>query len=550
MSAQSPNQFPTSGERKLNFDEMLQQAEAQACANPNIGRAPLQCESQVYVGIFFDGTGNNMHLDFEVPPPEKRKHTNVVKLYQAFRDAKPEGYFPIYIPGIGTPFPEIGDTHHKGEWFNTGTTSGDKGEQRILWAMIQLLNAPQRYVKKGNFPLIDDLEAKSWCNMLAGVPASARQVPFKTWQSQLKNTLYAYKPKITTLNVSVFGFSRGAAEARVFVNWLMDVCERTANGWLFAGIPLNVQFLGIFDTVASVGVADFRGDATLAGHMSWADNALQIHPAVRRCVHMVAAHEVRATFPLDSARVHGQYPGNVQEIMYPGAHSDVGGGYAPGAIGVYPRMEDNLSVFAGQDMYHAARIAGVPMVPWDNLDKTFRDTWLPSKELIRAYNGYLNTCGVSAGPVDEMHRQHMGLYHSYRYKWRNEFTTRKMAYRHARTAAEQQSLLKVQNRFLQAIALGVAPADRVSTSPAAEASLVEQKHMKLVKLGIQIPVEAKQHIEVARHIQPERVTPEIDFLFDWFVHDSVAGTLAEGLDEYMLNGMGAAKFRQIFKGND
>ncbi|MCB5206624.1 T6SS phospholipase effector Tle1-like catalytic domain-containing protein [Methylovorus mays] len=549
MSAQSPNQFPTSGERKPSFDDMLQQAEAHAIANPNIGRLPKQCESQVYVGIFFDGTGNNMHLDFEVPPPEKRKHTNVVKLYQAFRDAKPEGYFPIYIPGIGTPFPEIGDTHNKDEFINTGAMFGDKGEHRILWAMIQLLNAPQRYVKRGNFPLLPDAEAKVWCDKLApiSVPSAMRVAQFKRWQFELQNTLYAYKPKITTLNVSVFGFSRGAAEARVFVNWLMEVCERTANGWLFGGIQLNVQFLGLFDTVASVGLANTMGDTTASGHMSWADNTLQIHPAVRRCVHMVAAHEVRASFPLDSARVHGQYPGNVQEIMYPGAHSDVGGGYAPGAIGVYPRMGDNLSVFAGQDMYHAARIAGVPMVLWDNLDPDIRKSLLPSNELIRAYNGYLNACGVSAGPVDEMHRQHMGLYHSYRYKWRNEFTTRKMAYRHARTAAEQQSLLKVQNRFLQAMAFGVTPPDKTGISPVAAAQLFERKH---IELGLQMTAEGKQRMEVARYIQPERVTPEIDFLFDWFVHDSMAGALGDGLDEFKYNIMGAARFRRVFKGND
>ncbi|MCB5207044.1 T6SS phospholipase effector Tle1-like catalytic domain-containing protein, partial [Methylovorus mays] len=443
------------------------------------------------------------------------------------------------------------DTHNKDEFINTGAMFGDKGEHRILWAMIQLLNAPQRYVKRGNFPLLPDSEAKVWCDKLApiSVPSAMRVTQFKRWQFELQNTLYAYKPKITTLNVSVFGFSRGAAEARVFVNWLMEVCERTAHGWLFAGIPLNVQFLGLFDTVASVGVADTMGGGTLAGHMSWADNTLQIHPAVRRCVHMVAAHEVRATFPLDSARVHGRYPGNVQEIMYPGAHSDVGGGYAPGAIGVYPRMGDNLSVFAGQDMYHAARIAGVPLVPWQKLPDFVSSALLPSKELIRAYNGYLNACGVSAGPVDEMHRQHMGLYHSYRYKWRNEFTTRKMAYRHARTAAEQQGLLKVQNRFLQTICFGLVDPLSGDQSPASAAALFE----KMSKASGAPMTEADQPrmaMAVARSIAPERVTPEIDFLFDWFVHDSMAGALAEGLNEFRFNSMGAARFRTIFKGND
>ena len=32
-------------------------------------------------------------------------------------------------------------------------------------------------------------------------------------------------PKIERIRVSIFGFSRGAAEARVFANWLKDACD-------------------------------------------------------------------------------------------------------------------------------------------------------------------------------------------------------------------------------------------------------------------------------------------------------------------------------------
>ena len=46
-----------------------------------------------------------------------------------------------------------------------------------------------------------------------------------------------------------------AAQARTFVNWLFEVCQQDGGGWTLAGIPLRVQFLGLFDTVASVGAA-------------------------------------------------------------------------------------------------------------------------------------------------------------------------------------------------------------------------------------------------------------------------------------------------------
>ncbi|MDW9256591.1 hypothetical protein C7S16_0831 [Burkholderia thailandensis] len=38
----------------------------------------------------------------------------------------------------------------------------------------------------------------------------------------------------------------------------------------------------------------------------------------------MSAHEVRQAFPLDSVRVDKTYPGNCEEVVYPGVHSDVG----------------------------------------------------------------------------------------------------------------------------------------------------------------------------------------------------------------------------------
>nr|WP_237543803.1 DUF2235 domain-containing protein [Pseudomonas syringae] len=43
---------------------------------------------------------------------------------------------------------------------------------------------------------------------------------------------------------------------------------------------------------------------------------------------MVAGFEQRSCFPLDSIRNEdGQYPADTYEVVYPGVHSDVGGGY-------------------------------------------------------------------------------------------------------------------------------------------------------------------------------------------------------------------------------
>lgn len=75
---------------------------------------------------------------------------------------------------------------------------------------------------------------------------------------------------------------------------------------------------------------------------------------VRRCVHMVAAHEPRGSFPLDliDCSMDGR-----EEIVYRGVHSDVGGGYGPGEQGRGRDDADKLSQVPLLDMYREARKA-------------------------------------------------------------------------------------------------------------------------------------------------------------------------------------------------
>lgn len=175
------------------------------------------------------------------------------------------------------------------------------------------------------------------------------------------------KPEILALRLYVYGFSRGAAQARTFCNWLQAlVTTTTPDGvteYRFAGLPISIQFLGLFDTVAAVGLADSVPFA--AGHMSWADETMRLpdddtrlpedRRFLERCVHLVSAHEQRASFPLDSIRRcdrradgslikdgQSRYRANTEEFIYPGMHSDVGGGYPPGDQGKAPKEQGLL----------------------------------------------------------------------------------------------------------------------------------------------------------------------------------------------------------------
>lgn len=96
------------------------------------------------------------------------------------------------------------------------------------------------------------------------------------------------------------------------------------------GVKVSVEFLGLFDTVPAVGIANVVPGFT--GHNGWAGQTQPLPQSglIKRCYHLVAAHEQRQAFSLDSIRTAaGRYLPNTQEVVYPGMHSDVGGGILP-----------------------------------------------------------------------------------------------------------------------------------------------------------------------------------------------------------------------------
>ncbi|PAM78477.1 hypothetical protein CES87_31185 [Pseudomonas sp. ERMR1:02] len=87
----------------------------------------LDCCHSLHISLFFDGTNNNEFND-----TKKNHPSNIAKLFHASiqgNKAKDNGYFPYYMPGVGTPFPEIGelDYSEKGLTFARGGRIGSTG---------------------------------------------------------------------------------------------------------------------------------------------------------------------------------------------------------------------------------------------------------------------------------------------------------------------------------------------------------------------------------------------------------------------------------------
>lgn len=362
------------------------------------------CFQKIWFSYFFDGTGNNLEADVKL-----EKHSNIARLYRAHQRTNVAiGIHSIYIPGIGTYFREIGDPGGTVR----GAAFGALGEGRLNFA----LNEFDRFLK----------------SPLARATSSINA--------------------ISDISVAVFGFSRGAALARAFVNLLMETrCNYKGGKWTLknGGWPLRFRFMGLFDTVASVGqpmsrnntdyynplISDVRGmlnermsdyqdtqpvqlafshrglpgadpaPGRHAGHESWGRN-LHIHESVEEVRHFIAAHEIRNSFPLDSISTfrNGRIikPAHFYETIYPGAHSDVGGGYAVGEGGKSLLPEESLSLIPLRHMYDFSVNKKIPMLPENKL---YQSDFKTSASLVEVYNKYLIAVGGATSIGDGVNRQ-------------------------------------------------------------------------------------------------------------------------------------------------
>lgn len=244
--------------------------------------------------------------------PVKCGPTNVAKLHELFKETEFDGDDAdnvrrrIYIRGVGT---------REGEGIET------KGAARIGLATGSFIQGGEDRIPEAGEQLLREIRdvSSTWGSM----PAS--------------------------ITIDIFGFSRGAALARHFVNVVLAGIPDTSrkpvpvNGenlpfgemvtvggrdgktsasaspfrsqLRYPSLPnVTIRFLGLFDTVGSFFMPgnDDEGCFDLGLPQGCAQHI----------VHLVAAQEWRENFPLTSI-----IPGEGEEIVMAGAHADIGGGY-------------------------------------------------------------------------------------------------------------------------------------------------------------------------------------------------------------------------------
>ncbi len=254
--------------------------------------APGACatcpQEVVRIGVFFDGTGNNKEVD--IP---KQRTTNVAKLWYVYIHDESK-LARAYYHGVGS-------SGGLDSFF--GGAFGADGKARV---MRQIEIVSEFFTRGTN-----------------GVAAD----------------------KV----IDVYGFSRGAAQARDFINEIRNrgIPDRTQPPEKYDDVyvgfdmpPVQVPVyprirgiragvMGIFDTVSSFGLA---GNNVDIGYNFTVDPFY-----IQKVIHLVAEDETRANFCVQSIRgedAQGPEPlpgegTRMIEMAIPGAHSDVGGGYEP-----------------------------------------------------------------------------------------------------------------------------------------------------------------------------------------------------------------------------
>ena len=358
--------------------------------------AKQSCSDIVNISVFFDGTGNNKDVDEPI-----KRWSNPARLWQAAQLLIDEDIpnYAIYVSGVGTPFNGTAT-----DWMDeklmaledsaTGGLAGGGGTRRTEFGQSNVNDQLRAALTQNAAKL--NISLKPY--LAKGKPAN---------MSGLAAALEAHG-LITIINLSIFGFSRGAALARAFSNDMLKECVTGKDGVTrYNGVPIRIHFMGLFDTVASFGVPAKNVDTPFN------EKNLVVPHAVERCVHYIAAQELRFSFPVDLIRKNGKLKAGWTETVYPGVHSDVGGGYEP----ISQNIANNYARIPMRDMMREAVKSGVRVVDYDDIakiDKVLFKLWFEIKpEIETSYKQYMAAIGAPATVEQAMIAHMKALYSSW-----------------------------------------------------------------------------------------------------------------------------------------
>lgn len=295
---------------------------------------PLEQRITLRIGVFFDGTGNNLAnaalteqcrrqdlKDFD--PATLQAITQLCESRQ-YRDTNGDGLFD-QIPGssYGNAMTNVALLFDLYE---------DEADQRLESTAKQAhLKA---YIEGAGTSSGDSDSLRGLATGQGDTGVNSRVAQTPDLITRQLRSLLANNPHllIERIEFDIFGFSRGAATARHFANELLK-----PNGGVLAALSQSspvfadefdwsehacINFIGLFDTVAAI-IDPARGDLSAGNARNPGINLYLPPGCARKVVQLTAQHEERHLFSLNQVG-----PAH-EEIALPGVHSDIGGGYPP-----------------------------------------------------------------------------------------------------------------------------------------------------------------------------------------------------------------------------
>lgn len=156
--------------------------------------------------------------------------------------------------------------------------------------------------------------------------------------------------------IYLFGFSRGAAIARIFA---AKYCDK-------------VTFLGVFDTVAAIRHSlDLNPNSYPASDVVFENGSIGAH--INRACHLLALDENRIAFQPTLFN----HQSNILELWFAGVHADIGGGYWFDGLSditldfMLSQLDGMLQVFDKQNAFNPQRCKidnQLHQICWDDIN--------------------------------------------------------------------------------------------------------------------------------------------------------------------------------------
>lgn len=353
---------------------------ARSDALPGAASAPACGAQPLRLVIFADGTGNAFNS----------QKSNIWRLYQALDRTPGQGQIVRYIPGVGTaaftPFRIVDSVTGLGvpsnvrrlyrfiSWnWRPGTEIYLFGFSRGAFTVRTLAAMIQR---QGLMPVVDSND-----NSIS--TGAMRRNTEGAWRAYRQQTA----PATLRTTFPTVLLTRRIRDALVWTKRALlgqphhaEVSHGDGRG---PG-QVEIRFMGLFDTVEAYGVPidDLRD---VINYLIWPIRFrnTQCSASVLAVRHALALDEERLSFaPVRITQTNLPKGQTVQEMWFPGVHSDIGGGYPDDAVAYAPLLW----------MAYEARLAGIR---W-NEDK------------LKAYQ----TGNYARAPIHDSRR---GIYAAYRY---------------------------------------------------------------------------------------------------------------------------------------